>query len=89
MGLYHRDTPQGHRRSPYSDSGLLDPTITVFPGTRLRLRFAVHPPPRTGLAFPGTPAGRGTGAASAVAGGRRPAYTVQDKLPGPGRRVID
>jgi transposase len=38
---------------------LLDQTATVFPGTRLRLRFAVRPPPRIGLAFPGTPAHRG------------------------------
>ncbi|MGH8268282.1 MAG: putative transposase, partial [Steroidobacteraceae bacterium] len=34
---------------------LLDETATVFPGTRLHLRFAVRPPPRIGLAFPGTP----------------------------------
>jgi len=37
---------------------LLDQTATVFPGTRLRLRFAVRPPPVIGLAFPGTPAHR-------------------------------
>ena len=37
---------------------LLDQTATEFPGTRLRLRFAVRPPPHIGLAFPGTPAGR-------------------------------
>lgn len=36
----------------------LDQTATVFPGTRLRLRFAVRPPPLIGLAFPGTPANR-------------------------------
>jgi len=42
---------------------LLDRTATVFPGTRLRLRFGVRPPPLTGLAFPGTPAQRGTAAA--------------------------
>jgi len=34
---------------------LLDQTATVFPGTRLRLRFAVCPPPLIGLAFPGSP----------------------------------
>src|SRR6266581_3500753 len=39
---------------------LLDQTATVFPGTRLSLRFAVRPPPLIGLAFPGTPAQRGT-----------------------------
>jgi len=37
---------------------LLDQTATVFPGTRLRLRFAVRPPPLIGLAFTGTPAQR-------------------------------
>ena len=36
----------------------LDTTATTFPGSRLRLRFGVHPPPLHGLAFPGprTPA---------------------------------
>ncbi|MGH8291584.1 MAG: putative transposase [Steroidobacteraceae bacterium] len=38
---------------------LLDQTATPFPGTRLRMRFAVPSPPRIGLAFPGTPAHRG------------------------------
>ena len=28
------------------------------PGSRLRIRFAVHPPPRIGLAFPGSPGER-------------------------------
>lgn len=42
---------------------LLDQTLTVFPGTRLRLRFAVHQPPLIGLAFPGTPAHRVAAAA--------------------------
>jgi hypothetical protein len=37
---------------------LLDQTQTCFPGSPLRLRFAVHPPPRIGLAFPGSPADR-------------------------------
>jgi len=31
----------------------LDATATIFPGSRLRLRFAVQPPPLRGLAFPG------------------------------------
>jgi hypothetical protein len=31
----------------------LDQTATIFPGSRLRMRFAVRPPPRIGLAFPG------------------------------------
>jgi transposase len=34
---------------------LLDQTATRFPGSRLRIRFAVQPPPRIGLAFPGSP----------------------------------
>jgi hypothetical protein len=39
---------------------MLDQTATVFPGSRLRMRFAVRPPPRTGLAFPGSPVGIST-----------------------------
>jgi hypothetical protein len=31
----------------------LNEIATKFPGTNLRLRFDVHPPPRIGLAFPG------------------------------------
>ena len=34
---------------------VLDQTATAFPGSRLRIRFTVHPPPRIGLAFPGSP----------------------------------
>ena len=34
-------------------SEILDQTETIFPGSRLRMRFAVRPPPRVGLAFPG------------------------------------
>lgn len=37
---------------------LLDQTATTFPGSRLRLRFAVRTPPCIGLAFPGSPARR-------------------------------
>jgi hypothetical protein len=37
---------------------ILDQTATIFPGSRLRMRFAVRPPPRIGLAFPGSPAER-------------------------------
>jgi hypothetical protein len=44
---------------------MLDQTATTFPGSRLRLRFAVRPPPRIGLAFPGSPVEHG--AATAVA----------------------
>jgi len=42
---------------------ILDQTATIFPGSRLRLRFAVRPPPRIGLAFPGSPAKRNTASA--------------------------
>lgn len=34
---------------------ILDQTASIFPGSHLRLRFAVRPPPRIGLAFPGSP----------------------------------
>ena len=33
---------------------MLDQTATLFPGSRLRMRFAVRSPPRIGLAFPGS-----------------------------------
>jgi hypothetical protein len=39
---------------------LLDKTATIFPGSRLCIRFAMHPPRRIGLAFPGSPVERGT-----------------------------
>jgi transposase len=42
---------------------ILDQTATIFPGSHLRLRFAVRPPPRIGLAFPGSPAERSAAAA--------------------------
>ncbi len=48
--------------SPHSAAqalcALLDQTATAFPGTRLRLRFAVRTSPLIGLAFPGSPAHR-------------------------------
>ena len=44
---------------------MLDQTATIFPGSRLRIRFAVHPPQRIGLAFPGSPVEHGS--ATAVA----------------------
>ncbi|MGA8052344.1 MAG: putative transposase, partial [Burkholderiales bacterium] len=44
---------------------ILDQTATIFPGSRLRMRFAVHPPPRIGLAFPGSPAERSAAATAA------------------------
>jgi transposase len=46
---------------------LLDQTATMFPGTRLRIRFAVQPPPRIGLAFPSSPAERRTASVPASA----------------------
>jgi len=39
---------------------MLDQAATIFPGARLRVRFAVRPPPRVGLAFPGSPVDRST-----------------------------
>jgi transposase len=45
--------------------GILDQMATIFPGSHLRIRFAVRPPPRIGLAFPGSPVERST--ATAVA----------------------
>jgi hypothetical protein len=39
---------------------ILDKTATTFPGSRLRMRFTMRPPPRIGLAFPGSPVDRGT-----------------------------
>jgi hypothetical protein len=39
---------------------MLDQTETMFPGSPLRMRFAVRPPPRIGLAFPASPVERGT-----------------------------
>jgi transposase len=46
---------------------ILDKTMTVFPGSRLRVRFAIRPPWRIGLAFPGSPIKRGTATADALA----------------------
>jgi transposase len=37
---------------------MLDQTATVFPGSHLRMRFAIRPPPCIGLAFPGSPVER-------------------------------
>jgi hypothetical protein len=46
--------------------GMLDQTATIFPGSRLRIRFAVRQPPRIGLAFPGSPVERTAAAAPQV-----------------------
>jgi len=45
----------------------LDKTATIFPGSRLRMRFAIRPPRRIGLAFPGSPVERSTATAGAPA----------------------
>lgn len=37
---------------------ILDQTATTFPGSPLRICFAMRPPPRIGLAFPGSPVNR-------------------------------
>ena len=34
---------------------MLEQMATTFPGSHLRMRFAVRPPPRIGLAFPRSP----------------------------------
>ena len=39
---------------------MLHQTATIFPGSRLCMRFAVRPPPRIGLAFPGSPVDHAT-----------------------------
>ena len=39
---------------------ILDQTPTLFPGSRLRMRFAARPHPRIGLAFPASPPPRQT-----------------------------
>jgi transposase-like protein len=46
---------------------MLDQTATVFPGSRLRMRFAMRPPSRIGLAFPGSPLKRSTETVAAPA----------------------
>jgi transposase len=44
---------------------ILDKTATIFPGSRLRISFAMRPPRRIGLAFPSSPAERGASATPA------------------------
>src|SRR5262249_27452325 len=46
---------------------ILDKTATSFPGSRLRIRFAMRPPRRIGLAFPSSPIERGAATAGAPA----------------------
>src|ERR1700752_573684 len=53
-----------HRtRAAHALCGMLDQTATIFPGSRLRMRFALNPRPHIGLAFPGSPVERGTAVA--------------------------
>jgi hypothetical protein len=48
-----------HRtRAAQAVCAILDETATIFPGTQLRMRFAVGAAPRIGLAFPGSPVKR-------------------------------
>ena len=46
---------------------ILDQTTTIFPGSRLRIHFAMRPPRRIGLAFPDSPIERSTPAGDAPA----------------------
>ena len=46
---------------------MLDQNATIFPGSRLRMRFAMRPPPRIGLAFPGSPVERSNATAVPLA----------------------
>ena len=48
-------------------SEMLDQTETIFPGSRLRMRFKMRPPRRIGLAFPGSPVERGAASVFAPA----------------------
>jgi transposase len=50
---------------------ILDKTATIFPGSRLRIRFAMRPPRRIGLAFPDSPVERATATQGAPAPDRR------------------
>jgi transposase len=50
-----------HRtRAAHALGVILNQTATIFPGSRLPIRFAVRPPPHLGLAFPGSPVQRST-----------------------------
>jgi len=46
---------------------ILDKTATTFPGSRLRIRFAMRPPRRIGLAFPESPVERSAATVGAPA----------------------
>jgi transposase len=53
-------------RAAQALGAMLDQSATIFPGSRLRLRFVVRPPPRVGLAFPGSPVERSPVTADAL-----------------------
>jgi hypothetical protein len=46
---------------------VLDKPATIFPGSRLRIRFKMRPPRRIGLAFPGSPVERSAASVCAPA----------------------
>jgi hypothetical protein len=46
---------------------VLNNAATIFPGSRLRMRFKMRPPRRIGLAFPGSPVERGAASVFAPA----------------------
>jgi hypothetical protein len=55
-----------HRtRAAQAVCAILDQTATIFPGSRLRMRFAVREAPHIGLAFPGSPLKRSAASAAA------------------------
>jgi hypothetical protein len=56
-----------HRtRAAQAVCAILDQTATTFPGSRLRMRFAVREAPHIGLAFPGSPLKRSAASAAAL-----------------------
>src|SRR5262249_53685019 len=56
--LTRRGSPHPHHAAQ-ALCEILDQTATIFPGSRLRIRFAMRPPRRIGLAFPRSPSCRG------------------------------
>lgn len=57
-----------HRtRAAHALCQVLDQTATLFTGSRLRLHFAIRPPPCVGLGFRGAPPHRSTASAAAPA----------------------
>ena len=58
IALAPLSSPHG-RRAAQALCESVDKMATIFPGTRLRVRFAMHPPRRIALSFPGSPVERG------------------------------